>query len=304
MKNIINNLFVFSVLIFLVPNIIFATSGACSSHGGVNCSISNSYKSVVCNDGNSDGLTAYSDLQECKTVPTCDNGQVTAFSASRGLSGSSFGQSASSNCESINTTPTALPVNIYNDIDMVKYCVSKHGYNSKYNFDKDSCGCKDGYLFDSNKMCVPSKKVLRTIFEKYLSENLDKLSVYKDVLEVDTIVDMAYESKNYDKTFNQLILEAYGNKIKSTELIPEDNVKEVVTPTSTKIDTYQKPLPNKVILPEPIPTTSPESFKTTSNNPEVKPTSFFGVITGKAVSSLQNIFVSFRNIFSHKNSGK
>ncbi len=297
--------------LFALSNTVFATSGACSSHGGVNCSLSNSYKSVICNDGNSDGLTQYSDLQECKTVTTCDNGQVTAFSASRGLSGSSFSQSASSNCESTNITPTAsynLPVsNIDASVDMNKYCVSKHGYNSKYNYSKDACGCKDGYLFDENKICVPNKEVLKAIFQDYLVSNLDKLYIYNDVLEVDTIVDMASKTENYNKTFKQLIIEAYGDKINLPEIIHESSVKEVVTPKSIKIDTYQKPLSSKVISPEPTSTTPSKSLKSASNSPEVpivesKPevreTSFLGAITGKAVTGLQNLLVSFKNIFS------
>jgi len=339
MKNKINDLLVFSVLIFtsvyfLVPNITFATSGACSSHGGVNCSLSNSYKSVVCNDGNSDGLTSYSDLQECKTTTTCDNGQVIAFSASRGLSGSSFGQSAYSNCESINNTqisnsitnPPVTPTTTYVpgntsvisnwddlnvNIEMGKYCKDKYGFNSKYNFAKNVCECKDGFLFDSNKMCVPSKEVIKTLFQKYLATNLDKMPEYKDVIDVDTIVNMAYESKNYNKTFKQLIVEAYSDKIKIIEkVIPEDNTNKVITLTSNKNDTYQKSLPSKFISTEPTPTTSSESLKIVSNipevqlEPEVKKTSFLSVITNKTVNGLQNLFTSFRNIFTHKNLGR
>lgn len=327
-------IFLFSFLsLFVLSNTTFATSGACSSHGGVNCSISNSYKSVVCNDGSSDSLTSYSDLQECKTVTTCDNGQVTAFSATRGLSGSSFGQSASSNCESINNTPisisitnppvtpttTYVPVNtsvISNwddlnvNIEMSKYCKDKYGFNSKYNFAKNVCECKDGFLFDSNKMCVPSKEVIKTLFQKYLATNLDKMPEYKDVIDVDTIVNMAYESKNYNKTFKQLIVEAYSDKIKIIEkVIPEDNLNKVIIPAPTKIDTYQKPLSHKVTLLEPTLITPSESLKSDSNSsevpiveskPEVKQTSFFGSITGKAVTGLQNLFASFKRVFTRK----
>lgn len=81
-----------------------ATSGACSYHAGVNCSLSNAFKSVICNDGASDSSTSYYELQECKLATGCSTGSVTAYLANRGLLGSSFGQAAQNNCEATNNT--------------------------------------------------------------------------------------------------------------------------------------------------------------------------------------------------------
>lgn len=305
---------IFSFLfLFVLSNTAFATSGACSSHGGVNCSLSNSYKSAICNDGNSDSYTSYSDLQECKTATTCDNGQVTAFSASRGLSGSSFGQSASSNCDSVNNSQNNIyipTIQTSSDSWKDKYCTDTYGSNAFYNSSKNACRCIEGYMMDNtSKVCLPEKEVLTKIYRKHLEEEvLIYMPEYKDIVDVNKIIEMALNRDNKDKTFKQLIVEAYGDKIKiKEEVIPEVSVKEVITPKSTKIDTYQKPLPSKDISPELTPITPSKSPKTAPNSsevpiveskPEVEKKSFLGAITGKVVTGLHNLFTSFKNIFS------
>lgn len=52
------------VLLFLVASPAFATSGACSDHGGVDCSISGVY--ATCNDG-SQSSVLYDDMEECQS---------------------------------------------------------------------------------------------------------------------------------------------------------------------------------------------------------------------------------------------
>jgi hypothetical protein len=50
-----------------------ATSGACSSHKGVNCAVGADWDgSVICNDGNKDSSVRYNDMIECATKSTCD----------------------------------------------------------------------------------------------------------------------------------------------------------------------------------------------------------------------------------------
>ena len=50
-----------------LPFVISATSGACSDHGGVNCSIGPNWDGgVICNDGWRDSSIKYIDMQECK----------------------------------------------------------------------------------------------------------------------------------------------------------------------------------------------------------------------------------------------
>jgi hypothetical protein len=56
-------------LFFILPSISHATSGACSDHGGVNCSTGpNIDGSVVCNDGWMDSSVKYNDMDECKNI--------------------------------------------------------------------------------------------------------------------------------------------------------------------------------------------------------------------------------------------
>ena len=65
-------------LLFIIPFLIFshnafATSGACSSHDGVNCSagpslIGQDYGNVVCNDGWVNGSVSFFDTDECSNV--------------------------------------------------------------------------------------------------------------------------------------------------------------------------------------------------------------------------------------------
>ena len=105
---------------FGLSNTVKATSGACSSHGGVNCGIKNYNGSAICNDSFVSS-TLYSNTDECKVPPKqCDYpiapscnlsaieqqkqnaiGSQTAINARRGMAGSDFG---SANIDSINST--------------------------------------------------------------------------------------------------------------------------------------------------------------------------------------------------------
>lgn len=50
-----------------------ADSGACSSHGGVNCGAGADYDgSVICNDSWRDSSVSFSSMSECQTKSTCD----------------------------------------------------------------------------------------------------------------------------------------------------------------------------------------------------------------------------------------
>lgn len=62
-----------STLLFIcTPMAVFATSGACSSHGGVNCvSGPNLDGNVVCNDGWVNSSVSFSDTEECKDILQC-----------------------------------------------------------------------------------------------------------------------------------------------------------------------------------------------------------------------------------------
>lgn len=92
----------FGLLVSLFfPFFTFASSGACSGHGGVSCSLSNSFSSVVCNDGWTDSSTSYYNLQECKAVP-CDPAAVGAYSSRQGMGGSGMDSAAVAACNQFN----------------------------------------------------------------------------------------------------------------------------------------------------------------------------------------------------------
>lgn len=54
------------VAAFFIPSTSFATSGACSGHGGVNCSLGPDRDgSVICNDGWTNSKVSYSSMVKC-----------------------------------------------------------------------------------------------------------------------------------------------------------------------------------------------------------------------------------------------
>lgn len=73
--------FIISSIFFLSlfgAKFVFATSGACSYHGGVDCSAGAAADgSVICNDGWTDSSVQYSDMDECQNGDSTDNAQIT-----------------------------------------------------------------------------------------------------------------------------------------------------------------------------------------------------------------------------------
>ena len=63
-------LYIIAIISFFVfSHNVFATSGACSSHGGVNCSIVGVNGSAICNDGFKSSVSYYT-MQECTNTST------------------------------------------------------------------------------------------------------------------------------------------------------------------------------------------------------------------------------------------
>lgn len=120
MKNQIRRIALFSY-IFVVPFLITlispsqadATSGSCSYHGGVACSLGSDYDgSVICNDGWRDSSVSFSDAEECKVSQfTCpvpsgsksDCGSLRAQLGRSGNLGTPFGDNELAQCEAQNT---------------------------------------------------------------------------------------------------------------------------------------------------------------------------------------------------------
>ena len=72
MKNVFILLLIIGLL-FLLTNEVFATSGCCSHHGGVDCSRVQDDGSVVCNDAWLGSSCSYSSMVKCKSSSTTSN---------------------------------------------------------------------------------------------------------------------------------------------------------------------------------------------------------------------------------------
>lgn len=175
----------------LAASPVLATSGACSGHQGVNCSLSNAFSSVVCSDGWHDGSTSYSALEECKNVG-CDSGSVAAYSAQRGLLGSSFGDAAQSRCADANvqSPPTSVPGTFdfntaFNSAveketlrQIEELCKNSIGIESSYNQTTKRCQCNSGFIVsDSTGFCVKADEACKSSTDTTCNQAAKPLSI-------------------------------------------------------------------------------------------------------------------------------
>lgn len=172
--------FVFLVLSIFSAQYEFseATSGACSYHNGVNCSIGpTSEGKVQCNDGWVNSFVYYSDTDECKvTAASCEYpvqpycslsqiesdrnsalGSATAISGRSGLLGSDF---ASSQTDSINAQYDAERSSCQSEWDIFKS--KEKRYDSCLNSGKDM-----GKVMEE----AHNLKILNELTDFCLSEN-------------------------------------------------------------------------------------------------------------------------------------
>lgn len=166
--------------LFAIANIVSATSGACSDHGGVNCAagIGNMGANAVCNDG-FESSTSYYDTGECigklspcaqpvKTYCTtpsdirahcgapsqytsdmydiCVNNCQTQINKYQSDLANYNGCVSNQSSNSSNTTTTP-------DYKMQEYCVDLFGSSVTYNSAKGTCDCNTGYVLDSSRKC-------------------------------------------------------------------------------------------------------------------------------------------------------
>lgn len=187
---------IFSIL-SLSPFIALATSGACSSHGGVNCSAQISrYDKVICNDGWTNSSVYYYQADECQTsscTPPSGSGCRTEsdYSAKQvqlNSQGGYLGYTAShegvlQQCrDEINSYQSALQsynnclsnesssssnysgpsyssgnIDSYINSEMQSYCVELYGDNAGYNINTKHCSCNEGFLYFNNKCLIESE---------------------------------------------------------------------------------------------------------------------------------------------------
>lgn len=171
------------LVLLLIPLISRAASGACSYHGGVDCSAGTDWDgSVVCNDGWRDSSVSYGSMVMCgggygytpyTPLPSCPT-----FSSYDSLSGSckcNYGYTVSGNqCVSLDSACQSqlgfgARYNSLYDTCECGYgeiidggrctngnsvCHRKYGIWSSYVSYAKKCECDSGYIFDSNMQCV------------------------------------------------------------------------------------------------------------------------------------------------------
>ena len=178
-KDLILILLILSGFVIYSGNV-FAISGACSYHGGVNCSIGSDYDgSVVCNDGWSDSNITYIEASECiatRCTTQADLDKVRALNINNGLAGSDFASSNTAQCEAeiISSGGSNTPsididqwINDYVERETAKEianqrieyeyqisrlnlsCYEKYGPYISYNPNSNICECDKGYEFNN-----------------------------------------------------------------------------------------------------------------------------------------------------------
>ena len=122
MKKIVSLIF---LIIFFVFGVYFAyaTSGACSDHGGVSCSAGADFDgSVVCNDGWRDSSVSYSATSECTSNSVCGEYDQANYDKVTGAINNMINYSVNSNKEFCSDT---LEQDTDNTEETYKNCQSK-----------------------------------------------------------------------------------------------------------------------------------------------------------------------------------
>lgn len=193
MKKLILTLLLLVGYGFLMVNSAQATSGACSGHGGVNCSAGADFDgSVICYDGWRSSSVSYSNMVSCSSygssyqapsyykTPSCplmsyyDSLSGSCKCMSGYIVGKDFlGKEACVSADSVCRDQIGF-MSRYNSLTgkcecsygYVIYngectsqedkCQSLYGYGTRFNSLKDNCECRSGYSFDGNKCALDS----------------------------------------------------------------------------------------------------------------------------------------------------
>lgn len=248
----IKALILVSFLVLIPIHYIYATSGACSSHSGVNCNAGASYSgNVQCNDGWINSSVYFSDAEECKiSVDYCPkvlyfpsscnsesdytnvkirvdgmSGTQGAINARRGLLGSSFDTSSSIGQDELDSCRKS--------IELHNAMVSSR--NKCLEEDRTLREIKDS---ERNKYLQEELTILRNkqnfqidlAFQKYFKQAIDILPEYKDIVDPIVMKELSLKPENSNKTFPQLIIETYGIKLPAKTL--KNAVSTSTTPSS------------------------------------------------------------------------
>jgi carboxylesterase type B len=217
-------LFVLVIFLFL-PAFTLATSGACSWHDGVNCSVGASYDGkVICNDGWINSSVDYLNTDECHKAKQIDYGRL--------------------------LTSEYVSEEIKKDI----LCTINHGEGSYFNKETGACGLNAEELDENIRILIEKMAKREKIFSDNFYATLDALPQYKGIADYNIIKSAALNPDNKDKTFAQIFAEAYpnvpDNKALTIPAVLPANQLDKLVQSSPKVETKSiqpiiKPSPNE-----------------------------------------------------------
>lgn len=165
--------------IALTTSPVFATSGACSSHGGVNCSAGSDVDgSVICYDGWRNSTVSFSSMSMCAGSsytpstynPNTKDPREEELKLTRTIQtqvGVLEGELSTSVCpmfsdreqsRACKCRPGFFAV-LNTCVTVQSYCTAHQGEASEWNFFEKSCTCKNGFVLD------PLVNTCRSLFE-------------------------------------------------------------------------------------------------------------------------------------------
>jgi len=251
MKKILFSFIIILGAMILRPFDVFATSGACSYHSGVNCSAGYSVAgNVICNDGWVNSSVLFSNADECH-IDSCPQivyglnctsesdysriqqevantiGSNTAINARRGLLGSDFGNASADN---VNSAGQARLDSCRQNINLYNQMVS-----SRQQCEEDrQIKLSQEIAKEAQLNLETSKQVqIDIIFNKYFDLAMQDLPEYKDIVDPDVIKKISLNPVNKDKTFNQIIIETYSKDLPINNTDNSIEKEEPIDPNAT-----------------------------------------------------------------------
>lgn len=162
-------LFIFLFFVLAAQNnLVSATSGACSGHGGVNCSAGADWDgSVICYDGWRSSSVLYTNMSMCGySSPTYYYSNSSYSSCPTNSYANTTGSCTCFYGYIVDTDISGNQSCISGDT----YCKNLYGYNTKYNSLDKTCECQYGYAFSNNK-CINTDQICQDIFGLMSSYN-------------------------------------------------------------------------------------------------------------------------------------
>ncbi len=183
----------FCGVVLSVPISAFATSGACSDHGGVDCSAGpQANGDVICNDGWTGSSVSYESMVECQTYqPTnscvepmayCTQDQLNTLRMDYGSDLESVGGSDQYSPGEFNGYPQAIQtcqqqIDTYNsEMQTYEDCLSNSNSNSNIaatpgtcppnaSYVNGQCTCNSGYGANTNgDSCIPATQACQALY--------------------------------------------------------------------------------------------------------------------------------------------